>query len=401
MEQEHLLRFSNELSEDKKESLLNKVNLIDYDVLNEIYNNVNSNEEIINSTYEAPSVTDKEKLSLEEIKELEILGENIIKNNQYAVVTLAGGQGTRLEFEGPKALYPLEFMNGKTLIEMQAEQILEASKEIGGAISWYLMVNTENQDIIEQFMKEKEYFGLEKENIKLFPQGNIPLIDKNGKILMENKYTIIEVPDGNGGIYEAMKKHGVLEDIKLKNIKYVITCNIDNILAKLVDVRYIGFMEKNKALVSSKSVIKREPKERVGVFCIKDKKPSVVEYSDISEEMSEERNENGELVYGDSFIGYIILNTEILEIAAVKKLPYHKAVKKYTYINEEGELITPIEPNAYKFEKFIFDIFPYVDKLPIYRVKREEEFAPIKNKDGEDSPKTAEELYKNYMKNNS
>ena len=214
---------------------------------------------------------------------------------------------------------------------------------------------------------------------------------------MENKFTIIEVPDGNGGIYEAMEKNRITEELKSKNIKYILTCNIDNILAKLADTTYIGFMEKNNALISSKSVLKSNAKERVGSFCIKDGCPSVVEYSDISEEMRDATNEDGELIYGDSFYGYMMFDVKVLDIVRTKKLPYHKAVKKYSYINDDGDIINPMEPNAYKFEKFIFDVFPYVDKLPILRVRREEEFAPIKNKEGVDSPETAEVLYKNYM----
>lgn len=398
MKQSHLLGFIEELSGEEKESLLSKVKSIDYDMIEELYKSVCSENVQTSSIFAPPEVVDKNKLSDEELRELADIGTEIVKSNQYAVVSLAGGQGTRLEFDGPKALYQLQFLNGKTLIELQAEKILEAQNRIGGIINWYIMTNVENQDIIQDFIMQKNYFGLNQNNIKLFPQGNIPLIDKNGKILMENKYTIIEVPDGNGGIYEAMEKNGVTKDLKDKNIKYVLTCNIDNILANLADTVYIGFTEKNNALISSKSILKKNAKERVGAFCIKDNRPAIVEYSDISEEMAEQENVNGELVYGDSFIGYMMLNTEILDVVKTKKMPYHKAIKKYSYINDDGDIVVPTEPNAYKFEKFIFDIFPYVEKLPILRVKRDEEFAPIKNKDGEDSPKSAEELYVKYMK---
>ena len=306
-------------------------------------------------------------------------GKDIVKNNQYAVLLMSGGQGTRLGYNGPKAFFPLEFLNNTTILELQASKVLEASKSLNATITMYLMTNTDSHNSIEEFVKEKNYFGLGKENVKLFMQENVPLIDEKGKILMSSKSDVIEVPNGNGGIYSSLKNTGMIEDIKNRGVKYTAICNIDNILAQLVDMSYIGYVYNTGALASCKTVVKTNPHEKVGAFCLKNEKPGVIEYSDISKEMAEATDENGDLLYGDSYFGYSIVTTKGLELFAETKMPYHKAVKKYNYINIDGEIVEPESPNAYKFEKFIFDSYAAVNEMPLLRVKREEEFAPVKN----------------------
>ena len=184
--------------------------------------------------------------------------------------------------------------------------------------------------------------------------------------------------------------------MKEQGIEWVYIGGVDNVLAKMVDPVLTGLAIDEKTLIAGKSVVKANPQEKVGVFCKKDGKPSVIEYSEISKELAEARDENGELLYGESHILCNQFNLEILEKISTNKLPYHVAFKKASYLDENGNLVKPTEPNAYKFEAFLFDAFSMVDDMSILRVKREEEFAPVKNAEGVDSPETARELYKKF-----
>lgn len=195
-----------------------------------------------------------------------------------------------------------------------------------------------------------------------------------------------------------MRKNGIIYDMKEKGIEWVFIGGVDNVLVKMVDPILTGIASKNNTLMAGKSLVKANPQEKVGVFCKKNGKPSVIEYTEISKEMAEAVDENGELLYGESHILCNQFHVKILEQLSNNKLPYHVAFKKASYVNEKGELITPEEPNAYKFEAFLFDTFSLVPEMTILRVKREEEFAPVKNATGVDSPETARQLYDNFQK---
>ena len=217
------------------------------------------------------------------------------------------------------------------------------------------------------------------------------------KNLQKNLEGIIkEAADGHGGIFEAMFKNNIVEDMKQRKIEWIFIGPVDNPLVKMVDEVLIGLCKEQEVLEAGKSLVKANPKEKVGVFCKKNGKPSVVEYTEITEEMANKMDENNNLVYGESHINCNMFNIKGLEIIGNQKLPYHSAFKKATYLDEQGKIIKPEKPNAYKFESFIFDAFNKLDEMLILRVKREEEFAPVKNKEGVDSVETAVELYNKY-----
>lgn len=259
------------------------------------------------------------------------------------------------------------------------------------------MTSKENNDETVKFFEKNNYFNYGKENIIFFIQGELPMIDEKGKILLSDKKSIKKASDGHGGIFNLITNNGILEEMKNKKIKWMFISGVDNILAKMVDPILLGIAIDKKVLAAAKSVAKRNPEEKVGVFCKKNGRPSVVEYIEISKQMSEARNENGELKYGESHILCNLLNIEVIDKISKEKLPYHCAHKKANYIDENGKFIVPEKPNAYKFEAFLFDAFDRLDNIAIMRVKREEEFSPIKNKEGEDSPETAKQLYLNYF----
>ncbi len=397
--QEQLLIWYDKLIEEQKEELINQIFNIDFEEMEKLYNQTKTTKSFANCKIDPLPYIDKEKLNKEDIQNYEKQGIDVIKSGKYAVVTMAGGQGTRLGHNGPKGTFELEVGEKKPLFTLLAATIQEARQKYNALIPWYIMTSRENNQQTESFFIRHNYFGLGKENVKFFVQNELPMLDTNGKILIDEQGMVKEAADGHGGIFEAMRKEGILQDMKERGIEWIFIAGVDNVLAKMVDPLLTGIAIQNKCLAAGKSVVKAGPKEKVGVFCKKNDKPSVIEYTEITEEMAEKIDEKGELLYGESHILCNLFNRKALEEIAKNKLPYHSAFKKAKYIDKSGVIVVPTEPNAYKFESFIFDAFEKLNDMAILRVKREEEFAPVKNAEGVDSPETASKLYINYMKN--
>lgn len=314
---------------------------------------------------------------------------------------MAGGQGTRLGHNGPKGTFDLGLPNHKSIFEILCDTLILAKNTYGITIPWYLMTSNENNLATVNFFEEHNYFGYSKDAIHFFKQGELPMISTDGKILLNENGLVKLAANGHGGIFESMFKSHVLEDMKSKGIEWIFIGGVDNVLAKMVDPVLMGLCITNNTMAGGKSLVKAGPKEKVGVFCKKNGKPSVVEYTEITEEMANATDKNGELVFGESHILCNLFNIKALDTISKNSLPYHSAFKKATYMNEEKQLVTSDTPNAYKFEAFIFDAFSTLDDMSILRVKREEEFAPVKNATGVDSPETARELYLNYWNNSN
>lgn len=258
------------------------------------------------------------------------------------------------------------------------------------------MTSKENNKDTINFFEEHSYFNYPKDNIKFFIQGEMPLLNEDGQFLLDEKGKIQFASDGNGSIYSSMKKNKILEDMQKRNIKWVYICSVDNILLKMVEPILVGLTITQGNEIASKTIVKKNAKERVGVFCLRNNKPSVIEYSELPEDMAKQVDKNGELVFGESHIMCNLFSLNALQKLADIRLPYHIAHKKITHwLN--GLKIEPTKPNSYKMESFIFDAFAYFNDITLLRGKREEDFAPIKNKEGNDSPQTAIELYSKRM----
>lgn len=287
----------------------------------------------------------------------------------------------------------------KSLFEILCDNLKNAKNKYNVIIPWYIMTSKENNAQTVEFFENNNYFNYPKEAIKFFIQGELPMVDTAGKILLNEDGIIKEAADGHGGIFEAMFKNNIINDMKEKEVEWIFIGPIDNPLIKMVDEIFIGLAKEKNMKGAGKSLVKASPEEKVGVFCKKNGKPSVIEYTEISKEMANKVDKDGNLLYGESHINCNMFNIKGLELIGNKKLPYHSAFKKANYINDSGKIVKPEEPNSYKFESFIFDAFNNLDDMLIFRVKREEEFAPVKNKDGNDSPKTAVELYNKFNAN--
>lgn len=394
--QTHVLRAYERLPEVRKKDLENQILSIDFERIARLYEKTKIKPSTGDDIIEPMPYADANKLTEEEKEKYLEKGDEIIALGKYAVVMVAGGQGTRLGHNGPKGTFDMGLDSHKSLFELFCDKLKTAKDKYGVIIPWYIMTSRENNDDTVRFFEENNFFGY-KEGVRIFfKQGEFPMIDTNGKVVIGENGLIKEAADGHGGLFEAMVKNGVLADMKEQGIEWIFSCAVDNPLAKLVDPLLVGYAATNNIKAASVSIVKNSPSERVGVFCRRNSRPSVVEYTEVTDKMANAVDENNEFLYGESHIMMNLFNIDVIDGIAKEKLPYHTAFKKCNYMNENGELIVATEPNAYKFESFIFDAFDRLDNLGILRYKREECFAPIKNAEGNDSPETARKLYKEY-----
>ena len=398
--QEHLLKYIDLIPTDEgKKDLISDIEKIDFERLKQLYSLSNQN---FKNTMKAVMlehirVFDKDRFSDEENKEILKIGEDIIANNQYAVVTMAGGQGTRLGHKGPKGTFILNVKpEPNSLFQIIAENLIKANNKYGIILNWYIMTSTENNDETVKYFEDNNYFGYNSENVKFFKQGNLPLLSEDGKLVVNSEYRIKYAASGNGTIYEAMFNDGIVDDMKKKGIKWIFIGSVDNALLNMVDPMLLGLTKKRGTEIASKTIVKNSPYEKVGVFCKKNGKPGVIEYSEIPESLVVEVDDHGELMYGESHIMCNLYTLDAIEKIANVELPYHSAHKKVDFMQEDGNMFFAKEPNGYKYEAFIFDGFELFDDITLYRGKREEDFAPVKNAEGVDSPETAAKLYNDF-----
>ncbi len=395
--QEHIIKLLEKLDRTKQNELIEQIQKIDLNQIMELYNNTKKEIEYKESKIEPLKYLDKAKLTEAQKSKFDKLGEEIIKNNQYAVVTMAGGQGTRLGHTGPKGTFKLDvYGKGKYLFEILVEDLKLANQKYGVTIPWYIMTSRENNKETVDFLEKHHYFGYDAKFVKIFMQSELPIVDEQGKLLVSKDLKIKEASDGNGGTYSSLRASGCLADMKEKGIKWIFIGGVDNALLKMADVTLIGIAISENVQIASKSIVKNNPFEKVGVFGRMNGHPKVIEYSEMPEEMAKEVDQNGELKYGEAHIMCNLYTIEAIEKISKETLIYHSAHKKNSYIDENGKEIIPTEPNSYKFEAFIFDAFEFFDNIAILRGKREDDFAPVKNKEGVDSPKTAKELYEKF-----
>ena len=396
--QEHLLNGYDKLDAKKKQTLLNQILNIDFELIKSLYDNTKEDAHENEDVIEPMEYLDKNKL-YDDYKYYENIGRRAIEEKKLAAVTMAGGQGTRLGHNGPKGTYDIGLDSHKSLFELLSDSLKESGKKYGVTIPWFIMTSRENNEETVNFFEKNKFFGYQKDkNIFFFIQGELPMVDTEGRILIDEDGLVKQAADGHGGIYESLVKSGMTEKMRQLGIEWVFIGGVDNCLVKMVDSVLMGIAIDKGVTVACKSIVKANPHEKVGVFCKKNGKPGVIEYSEITDEMAEAIDEKGELLYGESHILCNLFSIDAVERMGKTPLPYHSAFKKAKFIDKDGNLVVPDSPNAYKFEAFLFDAFGEVDDMAILRVKREEEFAPVKNADtaGVDCPSTARKLYEDF-----
>lgn len=385
--QEYLLKIINKMNDEQKKKIINELNTINFEKINNLYEKIDKkNTEKIK--IEPIKYVEREKI----LGKYEEKGEKIIKNNKFAVITMAGGQGSRLGHNGPKGTFMLDIKGkSKSIFEVLSENFMNAKKDYGVDIPWYIMTSNNNDKETQEFFAKNNNFGLKE--VKFFKQIDIPVVDENGNLLVGEDFLIKKAGNGNGGIYKALKENKILADLEEKGIEWILICGVDNILVKMVDPLFLGFNLAQGTEIASKSSSKLHPDEKVGIFCKKNGRCGIVEYTEVTDEMKQELDEHGKNIYNQINILHHLYSLNALKKLKDVELRYHIAHKKNSYLNENLELVYPTEPNIYKFEQFIFDGFEEFDNMSLLCVNREEEFAPIKNPTGNESPETAIELY--------
>jgi UDP-N-acetylglucosamine/UDP-N-acetylgalactosamine diphosphorylase len=315
-------------------------------------------------------------------------GRQLISGGKVGALVVAGGQGTRLGYDGPKGNYPISPIKGKTLFRLFAEQIAAASKKYKTSLPWYIMTSPLNRRATERIFEQNEWFGLKREDIFIFQQGTMPNFDFEGHILLDGKATISQSPNGHGGTIKAICDSGALADMHARGIEQVSYFQVDNPLINIFDPLFIGLHDMDGAGMSSKCLVKSGPKEKIGAFCLADGKVTVIEYSDLTDEQAESRGLDGKLVFGLGSIAIHIIAVKFIEklCSGELSLPFHKAIKKIPFCDPSGKRVEPAEPNGVKLEMFIFDALPLAQKSVVLETLRSEEFAPVKNASGVDSP---------------
>lgn len=406
--QGHIFRFWDELSVNSKEKLINQIESIDFALLKKLKQMYidNPQQKLFSGSLEPPKIipipkTEQQKQQAEQAKRI---GERLIVEGKVGSILVAGGQGTRLGFDGPKGMFKIGPISGKTLFQLFADKIKALNRKYATTIPWFIMTSESNHQQTVEYFETNKFFDLDADDIYFFKQGMIPGIDSDGKVFLDARDHIFTNPNGHGGTLYALRDSGCLDEMKHRNIEELFYFQIDNVLIKICDPIFIGYHHRDGAEMSLKVVSKRDPYEKVGVVGKLDEKLTVIEYSDLPDQDKEARNPDGSLKYrGGSIAIHVFKRTFLEKVSSYSKLPYHLAHKKIPYIDETGKLIQPTQPNGYKFEMFIFDALREAERAVIMEVDRKEEFSPVKNKTGIDSAATARrdlvEFYCAMLKN--
>lgn len=386
--QEHLLGFYDELTDSQKEILLSQINQVDFAQMEQLYLRSTMDDSIAFERISPISFIDKTKLTHEEIADYSSIGNQAITSGKLAVITLAGGQGTRLGYKGPKGSYEIDVPPKKSLFEFACDHLKKLYKSSGMYLNWYIMTSPTNDIATKDYFENKNYFDYPKEKIKFFIQNTLPIIDIDTKVILETPYSIKTGSNGNGDIFKAFSSAGLIEDLEQNNIEWVFIGGIDNILLKIIDPLFLGLTIAGSYQIASKSIRKSILSDSDWVFANVDGHPSIIDPINLKPEVFEKYSQKNILAH-------------LFSINAMKKLsnaelPYHRAFKKCDFINSEGMKEVPTKPNSFKFEKFIFDAFSQFDRILLLEVLPNEEFAPIKSFTGNETPETALELYKKY-----
>jgi len=321
-------------------------------------------------------------------------GEQALAEGRVAAFTVAGGQGTRLGYDGPKGTYPVTPVTQKSLFQVFAEKIARSAERAGAPVHWFIMTSEINHAATVQAFEEAGYFGLKADEVHFFPQGLVPAVDADGKILLSDKDLIAMTPDGHGGSLRALVRSGATAKMAELGVDCISYFQVDNPLVQCVDPLFIGFHLLGDSELSSKMVPKAYALEKVGHFCLRNGLHEVIEYSDLPAEKQEETLEDGSLRFVAGSVAIHVFSRSFVERlggGGGGALPFHRADKKIPFVNAQGEVEKPETPNGIKFEMFVFDALPMARNPVIIEGDRSQDFSPVKNAEGTDSPQSCRE----------
>ena len=395
-DQSHLLAFWDELDTTERSSLLAQIRRLDFGIISDwVVKFITKPDSIAVNTDLAPASSYGPKpigpQNQQKYAEAVKIGRELISHGKVAAFVVAGGQGTRLGFDGPKGNFPISPVRNKTLFQIFAESVSAVSARYQTTCPWYIMTSPLNHVDTMEIFRSNDYYGLGEANVFIFQQGTLPNFSPDGKILLADKATIACSPDGHGGSIKALYQSGAIEDMKKRGVEFLSYWQVDNPLINIFDPLFIGLHVLDQAEMSSKALIKSGPKEKIGNFCLIDGKINVIEYSDLPDELAERKNPDGSWVFELGSIAIHLINRTFVEKlnAGDFSLPLHRAVKKIQHIDEHGNFV---ESRGIKLENFVFDALPLALNSIILQTVRSEEFAPTKNATGIDSAESARQM---------
>lgn len=386
--QEHVLKYYGELSPQEQQELLAQIAATDMSILSACKHR----EELTKKG----EITPLAAMELPEIQENEKsftdTGLEAIRAGKVGAVLLAGGMGTRLGSDNPKGMYNVGLTRELYIFECLINNLMDVVRQADRWIHLFVMTSDKNHEATVNFMQERDYFGYSAEYIHFFRQEMAAATDYAGKIYMEAKNRMALSPNGNGGWFISLQRNGLVDLIHEKGIEWLNVFAVDNVLQRIADPCFVGATLQRGCAVGAKVVRKNAPDEGVGVMCLEDGSPSIVEYYELTEDLMNAKNEKGEPAYNFGVILNYLFREKDLEELMASNMPLHIVEKKIPCLNEAGELIKPEAPNGYKYESLVLDMIHQLDSCLPFEVVREKEFAPIKNKTGKDSVESARAL---------
>lgn len=389
-DQEHVLQYYEELTDEQRRALLEQIENTDFSVLA--------------SLKDGKSGKDKGKimpLAAMQLKEIRSkqqefcrTGLEAVRAGKVGAVLLAGGMGTRLGSDDPKGMYNIGITKDVYIFQRLIENLMDVVREAGAWVPLYVMTSDKNHQATTAFLKKHDYFGYNSDYITFFMQEMAPACNHQGKVYMEEKWKISTSPNGNGGWYSSMHKWGIAAKAMEDGVEWLNVFAVDNVLQRIADPCFVGAVIENNCAVGAKVVRKCAPDEKVGVMCLEDGKPSIVEYYELTEELMNAKDENGDPAYYFGVILNYLFRIADLEKIRERNLPLHVVEKKIPFIDDKGVLQKPEAPNGYKFEQLVLDMIHELDSCLPFEVERNKEFAPIKNAVGVDSVESARALCK-------
>jgi len=404
--QGHLFAWWDRLDGEERKTLLDQIDSVDFDLLRTL------NDTLVAHAH-SPETVELEPAPIirvpgdasekENARRFEERGEALLADGKVAPLVVAGGQGTRLGFDGPKGAFPIGPLSGKCLFAFFADKVLATQKRFGKTVPWFIMTSPANDLDTRTFFQKYGFFGLKETQVFFFVQGTLPAVDPDGKIFLASPCQLSLSPDGHGGTLRALSASGALDHMVERGISEISYFQVDNVLVRVLDPVFIGAHAMAGAEMSSKVLRKTSPEEKVGVVGVRNGKLGVIEYSDLSPEDMVATGPDGELKYWAGSIAMHMLQVGFirrLQSAGIR-LPFHRADKKVPHIDAQGNRVSPEEPNGIKFESFIFDALEFAANPVTLEVIRREEFSPVKNAAGADSPESARrdlmELYASWL----
>lgn len=386
--QAQLLRFENQLSEEERNALYQQIIETDFSVI----------QNSIKGSTKRGAITPIDCMTISEIgsnKETFLKrGMRAIQENQVAAVLLAGGMGTRLGSDGPKGIYSIGETKELTIFQCLIHNLMDVVMQAGNYVHLFIMTSAKNHEVTVRYFEEHDYLGYQKEYIHFFKQEMAPATDYEGKIYLEEINKLATSPNGNGGWYSSLVHSGLDQIVKDTQIQWLNVFSVDNVLQRIADPVFVGATIETGMSSGSKVIRKNAPDEKVGVMCLEDGKPSIVEYYELTDELMNARTPQGEPAYQFGVILNYLFRVDVLDDIMKRDLPLHVVEKKIPYVDEEGKFIQPEQVNGHKFETLILDMIHLCPDTLVYEIVREREFAPVKNRTGVDSVETARELLK-------